>query len=194
MSVLFLALALATADPAAAGPTPPPAEAADPPYPAGAPQDDYGLVSWCYGTLRGYLDLHDQAMPEVKRIESTWRRPGSNLADDLAVYGEMQREGQKSLKTFARAMEAAEKASLKPINMRGAAAVVKGRSTWAAAANMTKARLAQEWMSWSLPARCEPTAASLEQRAKLMGTAFQVNSDPDPLAGSETPLAAQPNP
>ncbi|HEY3697280.1 hypothetical protein [Phenylobacterium sp.] len=194
MSVLFLVLALATADPAAAGPTAPPVEAAQPPYPAGAPRDDYGLVSWCYGALRGYLDLHDQAMPEVKRIESTWRRPGSNLADDLAVYGQMQREGEKSLKLFARAMEAAEKASLKPINTQGAAALQKGRATWAAAGDMPKARLAQEWMSWSLPARCEPTASSLEQRARLLGTAFQVNSEPDPLSGTETPLATPATP
>jgi hypothetical protein len=188
MSALLVALALATADPAAAGPTTPPVQAGDLPYPAGAPRDDYGLVAWCYGALRGYLELHDQAMPEVKRIESTWRRPGSNLADDLAVYATLQREGQRQLKVFARAMEAAEKASIKPINARGAAALQKGRSTWAAASNMTKARLAQEWMSWALPARCEPTAVALEKRAKLMGATFQAN-DPDPLTGAvETPM------
>ena len=118
MSVLLVALALATADPAVAGPTTPPVQADDPPFPTGAPRDDYGLVAWCYGALRGYLELHDQAMPEVKRIESTWRRPGSNLADDLAVYATLQREGQRQVKVFARAMEAAEKASIRPINPR----------------------------------------------------------------------------
>jgi hypothetical protein len=189
MSALLFALALFMADQPPAGADAPASAAADQPaYPRGAPRDDYGLVSWCYGALRGYLDLHDQVMPEVTRIESEFRRPGSKLSDDLAVYDAMQKEGRKSLKTFARSMEAAEKASLKPINAIGAAALQKGRATWAAAPNMPKARVAQEWMSWTLPARCESAAAGLEQRAKLMGTAFQVNAEPDPLAAPEAPL------
>jgi hypothetical protein len=186
MPPIFAALAVA----AAVSAQPAQAEApAEPAFPTGAPRDDYGLVSWCYGALRGYLDLYDQVMPEVRRIETTWRRPGSNLAEDMAVYARMRRQGQADLKDFARAMEAAERASLRPINAQGAAAVQKGRSTWAAAGNLTKARLAQEWMSWSLPVRCETTAATLEQRAKLMGTAFQVEPQVDPLSGAETGVA-----
>jgi hypothetical protein len=177
------ALAIAIALPAAAQDQPAAAEAS---YPAGAPKDDYGLVAWCYGALRGYLDLYDQVMPEVRRIESTWRRPGSNLADDMKVYSDMRRSGQTSLKVYARAMEAAEKASLRPINAQGGAAVAKGRNTWAAAANLPKARLAQEWMSWTLPARCDTTATTLEQRARLMGPAFQLQQEPDPLSAPET--------
>jgi hypothetical protein len=184
MPALLLALALLTAeDPAAAAA---PAQAA-PARPTGAPADDYGLVAWCYGALRGYLELHDQVMPEVTRIESTYRRPGSKLADDLAVYDQMQRQGKKSLASFAKAMEAAERASLRPLNAQGAAYVQKGRSVWAAAGNVSKARLAQEWMSWALPAACETTAVALEQRAKLGGAALQVNADPDPLASPEVP-------
>jgi hypothetical protein len=192
MPPILAALAVA----AAVSTQPAPTEApADPPYPTGAPHDDYGLVSWCYGALRGYLDLYDQVMPEVRRIETTWRRPGSNLADDLAVYPQMRRQGQANLKAFAGAMEAAEKASLRPINTQGAAAVVKGRSTWAAAGNLAPARLAQEWMSWTLPARCETTATSLEQRAKLMGTAFKVEPDADPLSSPEAGVVpAEPTP
>jgi hypothetical protein len=181
------ALVIALATPAAAQDPAPAAEAS---YPAGAPRDDYGLVAWCYGALRGYLDLYDQVMPEVRRIESTWRRPGSNLADDMKVYSDMRKTGQASLKVYARAMEAAEKASLRPINAQGGAAVTKGRNTWAAAANLTKARLAQEWMSWTLPARCDTTAATLEQRARLMGPAFQLHQEPDPLSAPETGAAA----
>ena len=190
MRVLIAALAAAAA--VAAEPATALAEAAAPeaPYPAGAPRDDYGLVAWCYGALAGYLDLYDQVMPEVRRIETTWRRPGSNLAEDLAVYSDMRKHSQKDLKDFQRAMEAAEKASLRPINAQGAAALQKGRSTWAAAANLPKARLAQEWMSWSLPVRCETTAPTLEQRARLMGTAFRVDPEPDPLAAPETGLTA----
>jgi hypothetical protein len=191
MRVLLAALAVVasvSAEPAAALAQAEPA-APEAPWPAGAPHDDYGLVAWCYGALAGYLDLYDQVMPEVRRIETTFRRPGSNLAEDLAVYSDMRRHGQKNLKDFQRAMEAAEKASLRPINARGAAALQKGRSTWAAAGNLPKARLAQEWMSWSLPVRCETTAPTLEQRAKLMGTAFRVEPEPDPLSSPETGLA-----
>jgi hypothetical protein len=187
MSALLVALALFTAqqdagpsqDPGASAAPPAAAEDAGPAFPVGAPRDDYGLVSWCYGALRGYLDLHDQVMPEVTRIETTWRRPGAKLSDDMKVYDDMRRDGQKNLKLFARAMEAAEKASIKPIGPIGAAAVRQGAATWAAAPQMPPARVAQEWMSWALPARCETTATSLESRAKLLGSAFQVNSDSD---------------
>ena len=43
----------------------------------GAPTDDYQFVAWCYGALSGYLDLHDEVMPEVTRIESTWTARGA---------------------------------------------------------------------------------------------------------------------
>lgn len=192
---LMIALALLlAADPA------PAADADLPPLPAGAPADDYSLVSWCYGALRGYLELHDTVMPEVTRIETTYRKPGSKLSEDLKVYADMQRDGRASLKVFARAIETAERASVRPINAVGAAAVAKGRSTWAAAPTMPKARVAQEWMSWALPARCVVAADRLEKRAALMGPAFQVNAPADaapaetaaPEAADATPAEAAP--
>src|SRR3954470_931441 len=114
---LFLQAQPATADAAQAPPppaeapaeTPPaPAEAAAPedPWPAGVPHDDYQLVAWCYGALRGYLALHDQVMPEVTRIETTLRPPGRKLSDDLRVYADMQKAGAKALKQFQAALTA----------------------------------------------------------------------------------------
>jgi len=194
MRVFLLALALLAA-PAATLADPPAADSPEASYPMGAPRGDYPFVSWCYGALRGYLDLHDQVMPEVTRIETTWRRPGSNLAEDLKVYGDMQREGQKNLKLFAHAMTAAEKASMRPINAEGAEAVRKGRSIWAAASNVSKARVAQEWMSWTLPAQCEPTAQNLEKLALLGGAALQANAPADTAPAPEAaPAPAQPDP
>lgn len=181
MSPLLIALALLAQDPApaAAAEAPPPAPAVEEvPYPSGAPRTDYGLVSWCYGALAGYVELKPQVMPEVTRIETAFRAPGRTLAEDLQVYEDLEAESQTNLKLFARAMEAAEKASMKPINTEGGEAVKRGRSTWAAAPNLPKARLAQEWMSWSLPARCVTTAERLETRAKLLGATF------DPTAAS----------
>ena len=170
MSALLFALALLAAD----APADPPAAG-----PAAAPQDDYLLVAGCYGSLRAYLDLHDQVMPEVTRIESTYRPPGRKLADDLKVYADMQKDGERQLKIYAAAMTAAEKASLRPINAAGAQAVTRGRRIWMPGPGVTPARLAQEWMSWTLPARCEITAKALEARASLLGASFRVNTDVD---------------
>lgn len=180
MSAIFLALALLAADePADAARPPEPALTEDMPYPVGAPRDDYGLVAWCYGALGGYVELHDQMMPDVTVIESTPPvNPATTLAEKLAAYAIIQDRAKQDMKLFAQAMEAAERASLKPINILGAAAVKKGRGTWAAAANMPKRQVAQSWMGWSLPIRCTPTAQALEARAKLMGATFQVNSEP----------------
>jgi hypothetical protein len=141
-------------------------------------------VSWCYGALSGYVDLKDQVMPEVTRIETAFRAPGRTLAEDMKVYADLEKESRANLKLFARAMEAAEKASMRPINAEGGEAVKRGRATWAAAPNLPKARVAQEWMSWSLPARCVTTAESLETRAKLLGATF------DPTAATVEPEAA----
>ncbi len=206
MSALLFALALFAAQDQAAAPAdpaPPAAEAApaapvaeepaELPYPPGAPKDDYGLVSWCYGALSGYLELHDKMIPEVTRIEDAFRRPGTTLAEDMKTYSDMEKVSKTNMKLFAKAMEAAERASLQPINTRGAAAVQKGRAGWSAAASLPTRTVAQQWMGWALPSRCVPTATTLEARAKLMGTAFKVNeipAEPAPAEAAPAPEAA----
>ncbi|MDB5445537.1 MAG: hypothetical protein JWQ97_854 [Phenylobacterium sp.] len=186
MIPLALALSLFLADQPAAADAPPPAPpaAADAapaqaPLPAGAPSDDYQFVAWCFGVLSGYVELHDEVMPEVTRIESSFRRPGSRLADDLKVYADQERQARADLKRFRASLTAAEKASLKPINVVGAASLQRGRSVWNHGPEITKARLAQEWMSWTLPKRCSVTADALETRAKLLGASFQANAEPE---------------
>jgi len=182
MAPIALALALLLqAQPAAQeAASPPPADAAaaaapdasdEGRWPAGAPRDEYQFVGWCYGSLRAYLDLHDQVMPEVTRIESTYRPPGRKLADDLKVYADMQKEGRAQLKVFQGALTAAEKASLRPINVLGAQAVAKGRDVWRATPDVTPARLAQAWMSWALPSRCE-TVAEASVKRNSMGSSM----------------------
>jgi len=191
---LFLADQPAAQDavPAAPPPAEAPAQAAVPP---GAPKDDYQFVAWCYGALSGYLELHDQVMPEVTRIESTWRRPGSKLSDDLKVYELQQRQGHADLKRFKAALTAAERASLQPINVVGAAAVQRGRAAWTIGPDITKARLAQEWMSWTLPARCPAVADALEKRARLLGASLKVNAEPEDAPTPPTEQAtAEPAP
>jgi hypothetical protein len=192
MPVFAFALALLAAEPATDAP--PAADvpaSAEAPWPAGAPREDYQLVAWCYGALRGYLDLHDQVMPEVTRIESSFRRPGAKLADDLKIYADQQKQGREDLKKFQAALTAAEKASPRPINAEGAAAVARGRAVWNAGPEVTKARLAQEWMSWTLPARCQRTAHSLEARAKLMSPALKANVE-EPAPAADKPAETAP--
>ncbi len=209
MSALAIVLALflqgqpATADaavqppPAAETPAEAPAAETAAPHPLGAPTDPYLFVAWCYGSLRGYLDLHDEVMPEVTRIETTYRPPGRKLSDDLKVYADMQKDGRAELKQFQAALTAAEKASLRPINVEGAVAVKKGRGIWQSGPGVTKARMAQEWMSWALPAKCVTTAKDLEARATLLGASFRGNAEPEPPpapADAAAPAADAPAP
>lgn len=162
-------------------------------WPTGAPREDYQFVAWCYGALRGYLDMHDEVIPEVTRIEKRFRRPGATLEEDMKVYADMQKDGREKLKLFQSALTAAEKASVRPINTAGAEAVKQGRSVWNAGPEVTKARKAQEWMSWALPAKCETTAAALEQRS-LLAAATLRGTEPQPsppeAAPAETPAPA----
>jgi len=190
MTALAIALALFAQAPEAAAPATEAAAPAEDRLPAGAPRDDYQFVAWCYGALRGYLDMHDEMMPEVTRIESQFRKPGTKLEDDLKVYADMQKTGKAQLKTFQAALTAAEKASVRPINTLGATAVRQGRQIWNVGPEVTKARKAQEWMSWSLPARCETVSASLESRAKLMGATFKVNEESAAPAEATPPAEA----
>jgi hypothetical protein len=195
MTPFAIALALFAQAPEAAAPAEAPTAvaAAEDRLPAGAPRDDYQFVAWCYGALRGYLDMHDEMMPEVTRIETQFRKPGTKLEDDLKVYAQMQKDGRAQLKTFQGTLTAAEKASVRPINTIGANAVRLGRQIWNTGPEVTKARKAQEWMSWSLPARCETVSASLENRAKLMGATLRVNEEPAAAPPADAP-APEPKP
>lgn len=201
--ILVFALALLGADespaataepaapPAAAAPaaTPAPAVPAMGSSPVSPPTDDYGYVAWCYGAISAYVELYDRAMPEVIRIERAWPTP-STEENINEVYPGQKKESIAELKLFERAMTAAEKASVKPIQQRGAAAIKRGRAVWSGADQVTPAQLAQFWMSWSPPAKCEETARNLEKKAKLMGQALTYNTDAEPEEAPAPPADA----
>lgn len=176
---LLFALALFAADPGLDTSGSPGATAAP-----GEPQNDYQLVAWCYGALDAHMSLHDEAMPEVERIERNFESHPGGANEELAFYAQQQKEGKKQLALFRRAMTAAEKASIKPIQQDGATAMTQGRAIWAGSAYADKRRLAQEWMSWALPDRCTPTAQTLEQKASVLGAALSYNAE------TEQPAAA----
>jgi len=188
---LLLALSLFAADPAmdtggSAG-----AAAAAP----GEPQNEYQLVAWCYGALSAHMALHDQAMPEVDRIEHAFETHPGDAKEELAFYAQQQKDGKKQLALFRRAMTAAEKASIRPIQQEGAVAIAQGEAVWAGSDTADKRRLAQEWMSWALPDRCTPTATALEQKASVLGAALSYNADtpaPEATTAEEPATTDQP--
>jgi hypothetical protein len=167
--------------------------------PVTPPSDDYGYVGWCYGAISGYVELYDKAMPEVIRIERAWPTPTTeeNIAE---VYPAQKKEALANIALFKRAIEAAEKASPTPIAPQGAAAIKKGRSVWTGAASVPKAQLAQFWMSWSPPSKCEETAKALEARSTLFGQALTYNTTaaapppppPAPVVAKAEPAKAAP--
>lgn len=201
MAPLLFALALMTQDaPAEAPPSPdapmatavPRKQVAAPlPIQGGtvsAPTDDYGYVAWCYGAISSYIELYDRAMPEVIRIERAWPTP-STEENITQVYPAQREEGKRNLVLFARAMQAAEKASPTPIQDQGLDGVRRGRAMWTGATSVPKAQLAQFWMSWSPPAKCEETAKALEKKSLLFGQALSFNATP--VAAPAAPVAAQ---
>lgn len=156
----LLALALLAQD----APTPAATEA---PVPAGAPADDFGLTAWCHGSLSRWMDLREQVMPEVRRIEGVITRPGSSLEEDMRAYDELEAQSRADLALFTRALRSMERASPRSVDAARDAAMTRGRAVWTGAETLTPARLAQEWMSWSLPARCQTAAVRLQESAEL---------------------------
>ena len=189
MTPLAIALALFAQAAPEAAPEPGASAPAEDRIPNGAPRDDYPFVAWCYGALRGWLELQEEVMPEVTRIEGQFRKPGSSLAADLKVYADLEKDGREQLKTFQAALTAAEKASVRPINTIGGTAVRQGRMIWTTQPGVTKARKAQEWMSWALPARCERVARELETRSRLMGASLRANQPKDAPSATDAALA-----
>lgn len=138
----------------------------EPSTPAGAPSDDFGLVAWCHGSLTRWMELRDRSLPEVRRIEGLITRPGSSLEEDMRAYDELHVQAQNDLALFTRALRGSEAVSRRPLDESRTAAMTKGRAVWTGADELPAARLAQEWMSWTLPARCQQAAARLQQRAE----------------------------
>jgi hypothetical protein len=131
------------------------------PFPAGAPTDDYGLVGWCYGALSGHMGLYKRAMPEVERIERAFPDPEVPVDEALKDYAVQHEQGAKDLDMFKSALDAADKADPSAHAAARQASIELGLGTWQGADKADKRTLAQLWMSWALPARCETTAQKL---------------------------------
>lgn len=174
----LFALALLAADP-----PPAPATLPDEPIPAGAPSDDYGLVSWCTGALTGHMALYAQVKPELDALPDD--RPKETVALDAA----RTKAGKEYLALYRKATDAAEKASPRPIAERGLAMRKAGDSIWAAARDTgdAKARM-WTWLGWELPGRCETAAERLYEKSLLSAQALGIDLIGGASAASQKPV------
>jgi hypothetical protein len=128
--------------------------------PAGAPEDDYGFMGWCYGALSGHVELYPTVLPEVKRIETAYPAPGESIDKILAGYASQNDRGKVLLTRYGKALDA-EEARGQTGGASRQDAIAKGRDTWAGSDKADPRTLAQLWMSWGLPGRCDATAKRL---------------------------------
>ena len=129
--------------------------------PSGAPTDDYGFVAWCYGALGEYLSIYDLVTPDLKDIDKMF---GTSVQEDEPYTADVAAE-RVALKRFGAAIEAAERASPTPIADKGVYAIQSGRGIWAAAKLQSHRRLADAWLFWGIPKRCETAAKALKTRS-----------------------------
>jgi len=130
------------------------------PFPTGAPTDDYGFMAWCYGALAGHVALYDKVLPEVRRIEGEFPDAGTPLDKVMDGYKAQHERGRQILTTYDKALSIAE-ASGQTGGVDRTTAVTKGREAWRGSETAEPRQLAQLWMSWALPDRCEATARRL---------------------------------
>jgi hypothetical protein len=195
--VSLFALALASADPQASQVISPALPTAKPeaftpapeePWPVGAPHDDYGFVSWCYGALSGHMQLYKMAKPELDKL------PDSDPKETAALDAEQLKAGREYLGLYKKAMEAAEKASPQPISLRGAQALKAGGNIWTPAEQADPKTRMWSYLSWELPGRCETTAEKLYEKSVLQAQALGITiSDSSDTAKASTASAAKPS-
>ncbi len=144
---------------------PPPAATADTSeIPPGAPDDDYGLVSWCQGALTGHMSLYKLVKPQLDEME----RKGEEK-DNARIDEQQQQAGREYLTLYAHVRQVADQRSSGSQRLRGDAARADGEHIWAAARLADPSTRMWSWIMWELPARCETAARRLELNRGVMG-------------------------
>jgi hypothetical protein len=200
--VALMALSILAAEPATepppANPDPAAASQETEDIPPGAPTDDYGFVNWCYGATDEYLTIYTKVLPDLKDIDKTF---GSPVKEAVPYAADVAAE-HLALKRFAVAIATAEKATPDPINStEGQGAIAKGRSIWSVAETLPNRKLADAWLFWGIPVRCERTAKSLHAHSlaalggkKSPGLAAAANLRPEVGPAADAPAADAPAP
>jgi hypothetical protein len=184
--VALMALSILAAEPATEPPANPDPAAARPEtedIPPGAPTDDYGFVSWCYGATDEYLTIYTKVLPDLKDIDKAFGSPVKEAvpyATDVAAQ-------HKALRRFGDAIAAAEKATSDPINStEGQGAIAKGRGIWSVAETLPSRKLADAWLFWGIPVRCERTAKSLHDHP--LQAMARTSAGPAAAAAAQDPV------
>jgi hypothetical protein len=180
--VSLFVLALMTAEPPPVAPTAPKAVPEEP-VPPGAPSDDYGFVNWCSGALSGHMALYQQVKPELDSL------PDSRPKETATLDAEQMKAGREYLALYKKATDAAEKASPRAINERGAAERQRGDAMWNTARNATDRKaIMWTWLSWELPGRCETAAERLYEKSLLSAQALGIDLVGGSSAASNKPV------
>jgi hypothetical protein len=130
-------------------------KATEPPVPAGAPGDDYGLVAWCHGALRGHMELAEA------------------IKDTLPLDEEQQGLGREYLKRYEDALAAAPAAKASDGLLRANTARTDGYRRWAPALTATDRQTQMfTYLGWQLPGRCDIAAERLTKTGDLLGAAL----------------------
>ncbi|MGH6988169.1 MAG: hypothetical protein ACRED9_15180 [Caulobacteraceae bacterium] len=191
--------AIATAPAAnqpADNPSPPPAaspnstKADAEPLPAGAPTDPYQLSAWCYGAMGEWISIYDRIKPQLRAIDKLF---GTSEPHEAEPYQSDMAAARVELKALAQAVEAAEQASPNPIAPEGLEAIKQGRAIWIPAEMQPPRRLADAWLTWAMPDKCDSTARALTARSRLLGKALTYNEGPSAPAQAAPPATPAPS-
>jgi hypothetical protein len=178
----FFALALMMADPqGATAPATPVAE----PLPPGAPTDDYGLVSWCYGALSGHMALYKIVKPELDKL------PDDKPKETAVLDAEQMQAGKEYLALYKRSIDAAEKASPQAIRDRGLQAQKLGDSIWNPARQADPRTRMWSYLGWELPGACETSAERLYEKSLLSAQALGIDMAPTGSAAGAATVTPQ---
>ena len=178
LPALALAFALAASDPSA--------QAETEPLPASAPTQDYPLAAWCYGALSEYLDIYGRVIPELRAIDKAW---GSSRPNEKEPYAQDMAAFRVELKVLAHAVQSAEQASPSAIAPQGILAINQGRAIWRPVEMQAKRKLADAWLTWTLPDRCDTNAKALIAKSAILGQALKYNAP----SATDAPAPAPPD-
>ena len=143
---------------------------AEPPVPAGAPADDYGLVAWCHGALGGHIELAEK------------------IKDVLPLDEVQQQLGREYLNRYEAALAAAPAAKASDGLLKASTARTEGYRRWAPALTTSDRETAKyAYLGWQLPGRCDIAAERLTRTGDLLGAAL---AGPAP---AQTPAPAAPD-
>ncbi len=147
-------------------PTPAPAaRAEDDPsnIPSGAPQDDYGLVSWCQGALSGHMALYELVKPQLDALEQ-----GDEAKSNAKLDAEQLAAGRDYLSLYTKARQAFDQTNAGAQFARGEAAKDQGLRMWIPVRSAPPTDRMWSWLGWELPARCETAAKRLLANSDIL--------------------------